>query len=162
MTEITIRAMESDDLADYSRIHNHPDIVRQIMQPPYLSLDEHSQRSRSSDNKRSLVAESDGVIVGVGEIRIFQGRRAHAASIGLAVNPDHHGNGIGSGILRALLNLGEQWYSIRRFELKVYTDNERAIALYTRFGFEIEATHRQFAQREGRYVDAYSMARLVT
>jgi putative acetyltransferase len=34
------------------------------------------------------------------------------------------------------------------------------IALYERFGFEIEGTHRRYALREGGLVDVYSMARL--
>jgi putative acetyltransferase len=42
----------------------------------------------------------------------------------------------------------------------VYTDNAAAIALYKKFGFEIEGTHRRYAFRNGEYVDAYSMAHL--
>ena len=34
------------------------------------------------------------------------------------------------------------------------------IALYEKFGFEIEGTHRRYAFRDGAYVDAYTMARL--
>ena len=36
----------------------------------------------------------------------------------------------------------------------------RAIALYKKFGFEIEGTLRRYAMRNGEYVDSYSMARL--
>ncbi|VTP81893.1 putative acetyltransferase YhhY [Leclercia adecarboxylata] len=35
-----------------------------------------------------------------------------------------------------------------------------AVALYQRFGFEIEGTGRKFALRNGEYVDAYYMARM--
>ena len=59
-----------------------------------------------------------------------------------------------------LLDLAENWLNIRRIGLQVYTDNERAIALYKNFGFEIEATHRALVFRDGEYGDAYSMARL--
>ena len=34
------------------------------------------------------------------------------------------------------------------------------IALYEKFGFEKEGTHRRYAFRGGEYVDAYSMARI--
>jgi len=39
-------------------------------------------------------------------------------------------------------------------------DNAPAIALYKKFGFDIEGTHRHFAFRNGEYVEGYSMARL--
>jgi putative acetyltransferase len=38
--------------------------------------------------------------------------------------------------------------------------NAIGIALYEKFGFEIEGTHRRYAFRNGQYVDAYSMARV--
>jgi L-phenylalanine/L-methionine N-acetyltransferase len=38
--------------------------------------------------------------------------------------------------------------------------NAIGIALYKKFGFEVEGTHRRLAFRDGEYVDAYSMARL--
>jgi putative acetyltransferase len=39
-------------------------------------------------------------------------------------------------------------------------DNAPAIALYEKFEFEVEGTHRRLACRDGEYIDAYSMARL--
>jgi len=50
--------------------------------------------------------------------------------------------------------------NLTRLDLRVYVDNEPAIALYNKFGFEIEGTHRLFAYRNGEYVDAHVMARL--
>ena len=44
--------------------------------------------------------------------------------------------------------------------LTVYTDNARAIALYEKAGFAHEGTHRAYALRAGRFVDAHAMARL--
>jgi L-phenylalanine/L-methionine N-acetyltransferase len=38
--------------------------------------------------------------------------------------------------------------------------NAAGIALYEKFGFEIEGAHRRLAFRDGEYVDAYSMARI--
>ena len=39
-------------------------------------------------------------------------------------------------------------------------DVRAAIGLYRKFGFETEGRHRGFALRDGRYVDAFAMARL--
>jgi len=44
--------------------------------------------------------------------------------------------------------------------LEVYTDNEPAIRLYKKFGFVVEGTLKQFAFRDGQFVDVHTMARL--
>lgn len=50
--------------------------------------------------------------------------------------------------------------NLHRVELTVYVDNEPAQALYRKFGFETEGRLRDYAVRDGVFVDALSMARL--
>ena len=59
-----------------------------------------------------------------------------------------------------LVDVADNWLNLRRLELTVYVDNEPAIRLYKKFGFEIEGTRRADAFRDGVYVDSYAMARL--
>jgi putative acetyltransferase len=42
----------------------------------------------------------------------------------------------------------------------VFGDNDPAIKLYRRFGFEIEGRHQDFVRRGENFVDGYTMARL--
>ena len=44
--------------------------------------------------------------------------------------------------------------------LEVRVGNTLALAVYERHGFVLEGTHRAYAFRHGRYVDAHAMARL--
>jgi putative acetyltransferase len=78
----------------------------------------------------------------------------------MAVHDDWQGKGVGAALMEAALDLADNWLNLTRIELSVYTDNAAAVALYEKFGFEIEGTHRRFAFRNGEYVDAYSMARI--
>jgi L-phenylalanine/L-methionine N-acetyltransferase len=78
----------------------------------------------------------------------------------VAVRDDRQGKGVGTALMEAALDLADNWLNLARIELTVYVDNAPAIALYEKFGFEVEGTHRRFAFRKGEYVDAYSMARL--
>jgi L-phenylalanine/L-methionine N-acetyltransferase len=78
----------------------------------------------------------------------------------MAVRDDYQGKGVGTALLRELIDAADNWLGLRRIELTVYTDNERAIRLYQRFGFEAEGTHRGYALKAGVYADALVMARL--
>jgi putative acetyltransferase len=78
----------------------------------------------------------------------------------MMVRDDWHGKGVGTAMMRAVIDLADKWLNLARIELTVFTDNQSAIALYRKFGFEIEGTHRKYAFRDGEFVDAYAMARI--
>jgi putative acetyltransferase len=82
------------------------------------------------------------------------------AGVGMTVHDNFQGQGVGTALLAAILDLADNWLGLRRIELHVYTDNAPAIHLYQKFGFEIEGTARHYAFRAGEYADAYAMARL--
>lgn len=90
---------------------------------------------------------------------VYEGRRAHVGTLGMAVDKRAQGRGVGSNLLRAALDLADNWYNLHRVELEVYADNARGVALYKKFGFEIEGTFRDYAVRDGVFVDVYAMAR---
>jgi putative acetyltransferase len=109
-----------------------------------------------------LVAVTDSEVIGNLDLRthLDNPRRRHVGGIGMAVRDDWQGRGIGTALMEAALDLADSWLDLRRIELTIYTDNAAGRALYERFGFELKGTHRRYAFREGRYVDAYSMARI--
>ena len=107
-----------------------------------------------------LVARVDGEVVG--EISLWTGsnsRVRHIAGFGMAVRDDWQGKGVGSASLESALDLADNWLAVTRVRLQVYTDNKAGIALYEKFGFEIESVRRRGAFRNGEYVDTHSMVR---
>ena len=132
---ITVRRAHADDGDAAWRIFQEHDAYTGTLQMPYPSRDVWRKRAASP-------------------------RRAHAMSLGIVVAADWHGKGVSTALMQAIVDLADGWLPVTRLELTVYTDNERAIALYKRFGFEIEGTHRGYALRDGRYADTYSMARI--
>ncbi len=78
----------------------------------------------------------------------------------MLVHDDYQGQGIGSKLVEAALDLAENWLNLKRIELTVYTDNAPAIHLYEKYSFVIEGTMRKYAFRDGQYVDVYAMAKI--
>jgi putative acetyltransferase len=70
------------------------------------------------------------------------------------------GRGVGSALMREMIDLCDNWLRVERIELTVFADNAPAIAVYKKYGFEIEGTGKRYALRNGEYVDAYYMARM--
>jgi putative acetyltransferase len=108
-----------------------------------------------------LVAVVDGTVVGqLGLFHAPRPRRRHTAHLGMAVHDEFHGKGVGTALMKAALDQADNWLNVMRVELTVFVDNEAAIALYKKCGFEIEGTHRKYGFRNGELCDTYSMARL--
>ena len=160
-THTTIRAANSEDYQDIYELSACPGVVRETLQLPYVSLDKRRDwLSNMSPDEYMLVAEVDGKVIGSIGIRRGKDRLAHVAGLGMSVHDEYQNRGIGTALMRAILDMTDNWLNIRRVELDVYTDNLRAVHLYKKFGFEIEGVRRDFAFRDGEYVDAYHMARL--
>jgi putative acetyltransferase len=160
---LTIRRAEADDCAALYEMFASPKLYANTLQLPYPSREGWRRRlAEPDDGTYNLVAVVDNKVVGMFGLHTFPARprRRHAAAIGLTVHDDWHGKGVGTALMRAGLDLADNWLNLTRLELEVYTDNDAAVRLYERFGFEREGLLRRHAYRDGRYVDSYSMARL--
>jgi putative acetyltransferase len=135
------------------------------MQLPYRSREKRGEwlsGALADVDTHFLAAEVDGRMVGNLGLHTNgrHPRRKHMAALGMSVHDDYQGRGVGTALMQAAVDMSDNWLNVRRIGLEVYTDNEPAIALYKRFGFEIEGTLRDFSFRQGAYVDAYAMARI--
>ena len=162
--EITVRHAEPEDYESMHRIFSGPKAVAGTLQLPLPSAEAWRRRlAEPPEGLYSLVACAGGEVVGsLGLEAVSRPRMRHTGRIGMAVRDDWQGKGVGTALMRAALDLADNWLGLSRVELTVYTDNAAGIALYEKFGFEVEGTHRRFAFRNGEYVDSYSMARLRT
>jgi putative acetyltransferase len=158
--DILIRAMEPADVADLTEAWNQPQAYAGTLQLPYTSLEARQKRHAANPDATRLVAVIEDKVIGMIGLRREADRRAHAASIGMAVHDAYAGRGAGSALLAAVVEFADNWLQIKRLELSVYADNTHAIALYERCGFEREGLLRAYAWRDGAYIDAITMARL--
>jgi putative acetyltransferase len=162
VSSILIRRAEPSDAEALVRVYSAPRVIWGTLQLPYASLQLWRKRLEFNDEHFLYVAVvKDEVVGNIGlHTNPTRPRRKHVASLGMGVRDDWQGKGVGTALMQAALDVADKWLNITRVELEVFTDNEPAIRLYKKFGFEIEGTLRRHAFRNGEYVDSYFMARL--
>jgi len=160
--ELEIRAAKKSDFGAIPEIFDHPTVVAQSSQHPYLGIERISNLLDGKDDSLILlVAELEERIQGYICINLNTKPRAkHVASFGMAIHPNSHGKGIGSILLEETINMADNWLNIIRLELEVYTDNEHGIYLYKKFGFKVEGESKFASIKDGAYVGLYRMARI--
>ena len=129
-----------------------------------ITIEKQEERLRSireSKNQAMFVAEIGRAIIG---FVIGSGgsanRNRHSLYIVIGVLETYWGRGIGKHLMHAL----ESWAmenNFHRLELTVMSHNERAIALYTKCGFEREGLKRDSLLVNGKYVNEFYMSKLI-
>lgn len=160
---IVVRRAEPGDAEAIHETFLGPKAIAGTLQLPYPSVEMWRKRlADAAPDDYLLVATIAGEVVGNAGLHAAgkSPRRRHAGAVGMTVRDDQQGRGVGTALLGAAIGLADGWINYQRLELLVYTDNAGALHLYRKFGFVIEGTCRAYAFRDGRYVDAYQLARL--
>jgi RimJ/RimL family protein N-acetyltransferase len=109
-------------------------------------------------NQLFLIGEIDGEIVGN---LTFRGgprpRVAHAGEFGLSVLKKYWGMGIGKHLMEYLIEWAREVGVVRKINLRVKEDNEGAIQLYKKIGFEEEGRLTREFYINGKYYDSIAM-----
>ena len=164
---LSVRRITVDDADAFAQMLSNPEVYPHLLQMPFGSGEHWRTRLAANAAPGSadllLVAVTgDGELVGGAGLHPAGAspRRRHAMCLGMQVQPAWQRQGVGSLLLESLCDYADNWLGLLRLELEVYTDNDKARALYKRFGFVEEGVHRCHALRGGVYVDTLSMARL--
>ncbi|QNG19575.1 ribosomal protein S18-alanine N-acetyltransferase [Rhodococcus triatomae] len=110
----------------------------------------------ASPHVHYVVARDGDLLVGYGGIALLGASPSTESEIHtIGTDPGYQRRGIGGALLGRLLALADRHGG--PVFLEVRTDNEAAIALYRREGFEIVGTRKNYYQPSG--ADAYTMRR---
>lgn len=116
---------------------------------------------KDEPGRNYLVAEVEGRAAGSITLHHMQRPRLHHMGIlGLMVGRPYWNQGIAGFLMQAALEIADDWLNLYRVELDVFTDNDVAIHLYEKFGFEVEGRRRRVAYGPGGWRDNLLMARL--
>jgi RimJ/RimL family protein N-acetyltransferase len=121
---------------------------------------EYLEQCRKAENCLYLLAFLDGELAGT--LTFSGGKRPrirHTGELSMSVLGSYWGLGIASALLDALLEWARATRIVTKVNLRVRTDNQRAIALYLRKGFRIEGTLTKDLFVHGVYHDNILMGR---
>jgi RimJ/RimL family protein N-acetyltransferase len=137
-----------------------PGIYRRT--PPTIEDEVEFVRSHTEPaNSALFVATSGDEVVGLLD---FVGgslsENAHAGVFGISVASGMRGCGLGTRLVAELLDWAPT-VGIRRVEVRCFSTNPRALALYRRLGFTDEGCLREAVSVDGESVDVFVLARLL-
>jgi RimJ/RimL family protein N-acetyltransferase len=158
---INLRAVERHDVPLLHRWLNDPAVMEGWgWSAPARSL--HNVAGQVEDwlareimlgRPEALIAESlAGDPVGLVIVRIDR-PEARSVELSLLVDADRRGQGLGTDMMQTILEACFDGWGVHRIGVRVEEDNERALALYRRLGFQEEGRLRQAAFRDGRHAD---------
>lgn len=162
MFEINIRPVELQDYTDISRIRKMDGVKENILATSEEPEDKIKNKIISiTENDYWYVAELNGHVVGLAILnRYGNSRKKHVAQISIMVDKNYHSQGIGNALMNKLINLSDNILKLKRLELFVFIDNEKAINLYKKYGFTKEGVQQCSALKNGMYADEMMMARI--
>jgi len=162
---ITIRGLQGEDWEAFLPLWRNTPALSDTFELPYSTEDAVRERFNNTSAAHTLIVETSQPSgrrqpVGVAWLERRSRRQRHSAILRVLLLPDYHATDVETRLFEAALDLADNWLDCHRVELEVYPDNAPALALYHKFGFEVEGTLRAYAFREGAYTDSYLMARV--
>ena len=114
-------------------------------------------KHQETDNQLYILGLVDDTLIATLSFAAGDRRRLrHSGEFGMSVRKRFWGLGVGSLMVDTLIDWAKGTDIIRKINLRVRTDNRRAIDLYVRKGFVTEGTMRDEICLEGAYFDLHS------
>ncbi len=109
-------------------------------------------------NTKMFLGFVGGELVALFDVRAAaRGRIAHNGGIAISIKRDYWGLGIGSIAMQAMIDFARSTNFLRNLTLELREGNERAMALYKRFGFVEIGRHKERINVRGTYYDEILM-----
>lgn len=113
---------------------------------------------RENDNALMVIGVINGEIISIAQVAAPPRKRiAHNGELAISVKKEYWSMGIGTEIMKLLIDFAKKTGVIKNISLGVKSDNEKAIKLYEKMGFEKVGAHKNFFNINGVYYDEILM-----
>lgn len=162
--EIVLRPIEKEDAQYLGKLFQNPDVRKYLGRVPHphnsRQVEEKIEEITHNDNQIKFIIEKEGDEIGT--IMLFDIDRTyrHAEFGAFMVEPEKHGEGIGTTALQLLLEYAFDELNMHRIAGGYIEDNDASRKVQERFGFKEEGKERDYKYRDGEYLDLVRMSLL--
>ncbi|MEM2636939.1 MAG: GNAT family N-acetyltransferase [Candidatus Korarchaeota archaeon] len=146
-----------NDISWLTEFHNDPESAKY-----FLTIYPQTEYAVSEDLKdglkegKHIVAELNGEPAGMINIWTGDGRDRHIGGLAIGVRRQYWGKGVGTALMKEGIKVAKE-LGCRKLFLGVFEGNERAITLYQKIGFVVEACEEDAVYIDGTWRRMYIM-----
>jgi len=161
--KVTLRSLRWEDLNDCiefinSLVDEGSDIALETKVTRDEEADWLGKRLASMEKGElvDIVAEVDGKMFANAEVGRRRGNMSHVGDIGIGIRAGYRGIGIGTLLMKTLINQGTKM-QLKTLVLDVFDTNKTAKGLYEKVGFRENGRVPKGIYKNGRYIDLIHM-----
>jgi len=158
--EIGLRVLEKDDLEFIHRLNNNADIMSYWFEEPYKSmarLQDLYEKNMHNQHERRFILKKNNEKLGLVEL-ISIDLIHRKAEFTIMIDPTYQGHGYASTATKLAMDYAFSNLNLHKLYLFVDEVNEKAIHIYKKSGFQIEATLKDEFFVNGAYHTAVIMS----
>jgi len=160
---VQLRPMQVSDTDDVIRMRRAPEVLAQLFSNEAPTREEHLrwlERIHEQVDREEFVIVERATDSSIGTVGLSNIDRRHRhAQYGILIGAiDARGKGLAFEASRLILGYAFDKLGLQRVYLYVFADNEQALHLYRKVGFEEEGRLRQHIYKNGRFRDVLVMA----
>ena len=123
-------------------------------------LKEHIENTHSNNLGVVLICEKENKIIGILDFQRKQAKSmAHCGDFEIVVKNEYTNNGIGKAIVSYFEDYIKNHTTVQKVNLKVPSNNKKAIRMFRELGFLKEGTRQKSIFRNGEYLDQVLMGK---
>lgn len=139
--QFKLHALEKEDLPFIHQLYNNAQIMKYWFEEPYYSmaqLEENFNDSKHSEKTRQFILKRNANKIGyIGFYNIEWIHRK--AEFGIMIDPNEQGKGYANVAMELAIDYAFSILNLHKLYLVVDQENEKAIHIYKKAGFHVEA-----------------------
>ncbi|AAM84977.1 spermidine acetyltransferase [Yersinia pestis] len=152
-SSVRLRPLEREDLPFVHQLDNNASIMRYWFEEPYeafVELCDLYDKHIHDQSERRFIIESQGTKIGL--VELVEINHIHRrAEFQIIIDPTHQGKGYAGAAAKLAMEYGFSVLNLYKLYLIVDKENEKAIHIYSKLGFEIEGELKQEFFINGEY-----------